>query len=458
MSLSSYRKVAVLILLCSISTYAQLVKSDAQIWEKSDRTLREVSKSKQEVLLNFHTGIKDKFLKKYIKHRKNKSHTLSLVHVSKEDEKIWENEGRNISLSNNSFKNNKSDKNIKLRKRPSIFTYVGNAQRPDGKSDSIRIKFEDRNLYEMIFIPRKAKAMDLYKIHSYLSIKYGISLEKGKYYASDGKVIWDPEKHGEFKHRPTGLGRDDGNELYQKQSSNHEDRFLTIGKGNIETTNNDNPSVFNENNFVIWSDDNKEMTLKQEKDFNVLERNWEINFIGSEISKTDYHVRINKSAINPDLQPKVYWIFLQDSTGNITKIQGFENENYVDFNKVNFSDEKGNKDFTHFTFAVSPLRKYANENTDMHSSSAGSDELAVDVSKIVLYPNPVKKDHPFTIRFPEMENLTIGIYDAGGRLVKMEKINSKSKSYSGSLHIQSSYLINMVQNRKLIKTFKLIVK
>lgn len=445
-------------LLYATSAYSQLIGSDVQIWEKSTPTIREAANSQNDQLLNFHYGIKDRSIKKYIKHSKNKSHTLSLVHTAKDDEKIWENDDQKISLSNNKYESKESKKTTKIQRQPSIFTFTGNAEKPDGKSDSMKIRFEDQHLYEMIFIPRKAKAMDLNKIHSYLSIKYGISLQRGKYYGSDGKVIWDPEKHKEFKHRPTGLGRDDGNELYQKQSSNVEDQFLTIGKTDIKKTNVENTSLFDHNNFVIWSDDNKGMTMKADGNFNVLERNWEINFIGSTIPKKDYKVRIEKKTINPDSLPIVYWMFLKSPTGEIKKLQGVENENHVDFSKVDFSGEKDDENLQYFTFAVSPLRETKTEDqVNSGSSIINENQLSLDLSQIILYPNPVKKDQSFTVKFPEMENLSIAIYDGGGRLVRLEKIDHRSRSYSSSLNIQSSYLITLTQNGKVIKTFKLIV-
>jgi hypothetical protein len=456
---SLYCRIATcIVVLFSIQIYPQLVGSSPQIWEKANTTIRESSHLKEDQLLNFHDGIKNRFLKKYIKHSRDRSHILSVVHTSKEEEKIWDNEGQKISLSNSIYEKKKTDKNIKIRRRPSIFTFTGNTEKSDGKPDSIKIKLEDRNLYEMIFIPRKAKKMDLNKIHSYLSIKYGISLEKGTYYSSDEKIIWDPEKHKEFKYRPTGLGRDDGNELYQKQSSNQEDQFLTIGKTDIKTTNAENTSLFDQNNFVMWSDDNKSMTMKTEGNFKVLERNWEINFIGSTIPKSDYKVRVNKKVINPDSRPTSYWIFLKNSAGEITQIQGVENENYVDFSKVDFYREKEEEVFNHFTFAISPLRDTKDNNqTGSGSFSINENQISLDLEQIVLYPNPVKKGQNFTLKFPEIENLAIAIYDGGGRLVKLEKINHNSRSYSSSLNIQSSYLISMTQNGKVIKTFKLIV-
>jgi hypothetical protein len=453
------RIVTLLMLSCSVSAYSQLVGSDVQLWEKANFNSREATRCRDENLLNFHCGIKDKLLKKYIKYSKNESHTLSLVHASKEDEMIWENADKEVSLGNTVYNKGKQIKEI--GKKPSIFSFTGTADSKKGKTDSLKIKFEDQNLYEMIFLPRKAKAMDLNKIHSYLSIKYGISLEKGKYYGSDGKVIWDPEKHKDYTYRPTGLGRDDGNELYQKQSSNQADPFLAIGMNNIYRTNSENITVLDNNNFVMWSDDNKAMFLKNEKDLDILERNWEINFIGNKIPKTDYRVRITKEAVNPRSLSLSYWMLLKKDNGEIKKIAGVENENYITFSKVDFLDAFDSGDKTRFTFAVGPKDQIGNE-TDPRSNSnlAGQyneKDLSLDLTKIALYPNPVKKDQNFTVTFPPMENLIISIYDGGGRLIALDKVNNTARSYVNHLSIQSSYLINLTQNGKIIKTFKLIV-
>jgi hypothetical protein len=83
--------------------------------------------------------------------------------------------------------------------------------------------------------------------------------------------------------------------------------------------------------------------------------------------------------------------------------------------------------------------------------------MSLDLEQIILYPNPVKKGELFTVKFPAMENLNISIYDGGGRLIRLEKIDHKAKSYTSSLSVQSSYLITLTRDGKVIKTFKLIV-
>jgi hypothetical protein len=429
-----------------------------KIWEKYIPGIREANAIPEENLLNFHPGIKNRLFKKYIKHSKEKSHTLSLVHTSKEDEKIWEREEKKSALSNNAYEIDAGQEVFRIKKKPSIFTLNSNAERDKKKSDSLEISFDDRNLFELIFIPKKSKPMDLNKLHSYLSIKYGISLERGKYYGSDEKVIWDPEKHKKFTHRPTGLGRDDGYELYQKQSCNQEDGFLSIGKTDIKKLNAENQSVFDHNNFVIWSDDDQKMSLKRDGNFNVLERNWEINFIGSTITKNNYKIRIDKKTINPDNVPLTYWMILKNKSGETTKIQGVAAQKYVIFSAVDFLQDKNDDYYNTFTFAVTPLRSEIKENIKgSETTEIRPEQMSLDLEQIILYPNPVKKGELFTVKFPAMENLNISIYDGGGRLIRLEKIDHKAKSYTSSLSVQSSYLITLTRDGKVIKTFKLIV-
>jgi hypothetical protein len=441
----------------SITLFSQLKTFPPELWEKTDPDPRKAVKCPDENLLNFHCGIKDRVLKKYIRYSNHRSHTLSLVHSSKEDELIWKEENKNISLNNDKY--SKGKRITELGKRPSIFSYTELADTQNEKQDSLGIRFEDQNLYELIFYPKKVTAKDLNKIHSYLSIKYGISLEKGIYYSSEGAELWDPKKHKEYPYRPTGLGRDNGNDLYQKQSCNQADLFLTIGFNTITRTNSENPAVIDNNHFVMWSDDNKEMTLKREKEMDVLERSWEINFLGKDIPKTNYSVRIKKEMVNSESLSLSYWLLLKKNNGEIKKIAGRESEHDVTFDKVEFMDAFDSGDVTHFTFAVSPVKNIESQNgsTIGSGSQYGLEDISVDSGQILLYPNPVKKGQNFTLTFPSMEDLSISIYDGGGRLVKLEKISHTAKSYMGSLPMQSAYLISLTHHGKIIKTFKLTV-
>lgn len=431
---------------------AQIKDYQNKIWQKAAPEMsRDIQKCDNATLLNFHCNIKDHF-QNSVTYRKNDGQSVIVVHHSRDDENIWYNKDILAELNNNSFKSRNSDKVIELKKKPSIFSYLGSGHRSENNKNTQSIDFDDKNMYEALFIPKKIKKSDLEKIHSYMSIKYGISLEGVKYFNSAGDVIWDPEKHKGFEKRPTGIGRDDQNELYQKQSSNQEDLTITVGRQTIARTNFENPSLLDNQNFAIWSDNDKDLAFEEKGDMRVMQRNWEINFIGNSIPRKGYAVQIGKNLMNPENERLNYWLLIKNNDGSFQKIQGRENEQSVEY-AVDFPQEMNS---SVFTFATNIIDRKTSGNDTPLVKTEGSGNASNDF-QYVLYPNPVKMNSPFTVKFPETDNLEISTYDGGGRMVLSEKVNSKATVYQNKLSIQGVYLVVLSQNKKLIKAFKVIV-
>jgi len=114
------------------------------------------------------------------------------------------------------------------------------------------------------------------QVRSYLAIKYGTTLTddnndnstanevlggavvEGDYVASDGTTItWDYSDDTGFVNNVAGIGRDDDTCLEQRQSrSVNSDAILTVGLGEIATTNADNPNTFDDDlDFLTWGTD-----------------------------------------------------------------------------------------------------------------------------------------------------------------------------------------------------------
>jgi len=442
----------VMLYLGTFCSNAQIIDYKNKTWEKAKpEASRDTQKCDDGTLLNFHCNIRQHF-QSPITYGKNEGQSLIVVHNSREEENIWHNKDIIAELNSNSFKRSGSDQSIELKKKPSIFSYLGSRQNSQTTKDHLNVNLDDKNLYEAVFIPKKIKKGDLEKVHSYLSLKYGISLDGVKYLNSKGDVIWDPEKHKDFQKRPTGIGRDDGNELYQKQSSNQDDRIVSIGRESIARTNFDNNSPLDNYMFAIWSDDDKDLSFEEKDDLKILKRNWEINFIGNSIPKKGYVLQVAKNLMNPQNSRLHYWLLIKNNDGSFQKIEGKEKNNVIEYS-VDFADEKNS---SVFTFATNITR---DENTPTKNDpvkTKGPGDATSDF-QYLLYPNPVKMNNPFTVKFPETKDLEISIYDGGGRIVSTEKINSKAVVYQNKLSVQGTYLIVLSQNKKLIKAFKVIV-
>ena len=115
---------------------------------------------------------------------------------------------------------------------------------------------------------------DIAKINSYLAIKYAITLGQGNghvgkngnnynYVATDGTVIWDATANSTYAYNIAGIGRDDAEDLVQKQSQSIQTGFQpVIGLGPITATNAANSGSFSANkSYLLWGDNGQAATF-----------------------------------------------------------------------------------------------------------------------------------------------------------------------------------------------------
>jgi len=105
-----------------------------------------------------------------------------------------------------------------------------------------------------IIVMRKASGQmsndDLLKVHSYLAIKYGITLTGNVYRNSKGGTVGPPSG---YTSNVFGLARDDASGLNQKQAQSANDSTLTVFMGNtLYPLNAQNPSVLPNMQYVMF--------------------------------------------------------------------------------------------------------------------------------------------------------------------------------------------------------------
>lgn len=104
-------------------------------------------------------------------------------------------------------------------------------------------------------------APEMAKIYSYLSLKYGINYDggTGNYFNSNGVAIFARNKAGVYHENVFGIARDDKTALYQKQATSYESSFATVFIGNLETLNETNTAVIdNDQTFVLFGSNGEE--------------------------------------------------------------------------------------------------------------------------------------------------------------------------------------------------------
>ncbi|MDI5896240.1 LamG-like jellyroll fold domain-containing protein [Flavobacterium algoritolerans] len=131
----------------------------------------------------------------------------------------------------------------------------------------------DGKLSEIISYSDIKSAAEKKKIESYLAIKNGVTLHASNsitannlgdtdYVDSSGATIWSTSANTGFNYDIAGIGRDDNSALNQKQSkSENPGTVLTIGIGDVMSTNNLNPNSFlNDRNYLVWGSNDGTMS------------------------------------------------------------------------------------------------------------------------------------------------------------------------------------------------------
>lgn len=211
----------------------------------------------------------------------------------------------------------------------------------------------ENKLLEFIYIPDVINSLDREKTQTYLSLKYGISLYNSYYISSVNDTIWSPKENKGFESRVTGIGRDDNYGLYQRKSINSISKDIIIGVDSI--------SIIDNNNFLLWSDNDKSTFLKNtssSQKVGVIDRKWKVNLFGAKDNFYNLNITVFPELLfekyDNSLQEKesVLWLVKSNTSDFVSDIQYIrqsraEDENIV-FENLNFIDGD------YFSFLVAP--------------------------------------------------------------------------------------------------------
>ena len=117
-------------------------------------------------------------------------------------------------------------------------------------------------LHEILFYNRDLNALELAKVHTYMAIKYGVTLintgggTQGDYVATSGAITWDASVTSAYHNDVVGLARDDAQGLLQKQSHSFDDKFRCY-ISLLQSSNNSNSGVFsNDVSYLMTGNNN----------------------------------------------------------------------------------------------------------------------------------------------------------------------------------------------------------
>jgi hypothetical protein len=188
-----------------------------------------------------------------------------------------------------------------------------------GSSDSLSYSGK---LAEFMLFDKQLDKTELLKVHTYLALKYGISLFKSDYVNSSDSVIWNYQENINFSKEIAGIGKDTTLGLNQKQSSaDGGDNILCIAANAKQTRNQLNTSALNQGDFLVWSNNGKNIndTLSDRsvnQISNLPSKKWLIQVSGNTSRTIPTQVVLNGSQI--DSIGQCFLVIDRSATNNFT--------------------------------------------------------------------------------------------------------------------------------------------
>ncbi|MBC8147148.1 MAG: T9SS type A sorting domain-containing protein [Bacteroidetes bacterium] len=320
---------------------------------------------------------------------------------------------------------------------------------------------------EFIVLNNKVSSIDNEKIHTYLSIKYGIGIHYLNYVNSEDSILWNYKKNKIFKYDIVGLGRDDSLEIYQKQTAaKGGESELTMYLGELKDLNKNNNSTINNNNFILYGHNGDSLlfppqdTNQSQSYTNLLKRKWKIICAGNSIRQNSFNLRLNTGSIDT-VNNFILVINRQESldfdttTSIIMFPDSFDNNSNYYCKNIHWDADSSGADV--FTFMQMPKGDFFYYNNNKKKSPENSEDPIKQKIEYSLYPNPTAGDFNLDIEATNKRTIYMTIFDIEGKMIMKDEFEgSKTYHIQKTLKTKGNYLITL-ESGKEKKSIKLIV-
>jgi len=250
----------------------------------------------------------------------------------------------------------------------SLYAPINNRKYWLGRSQYYNGSFDGKIAEVITYNSRKLDGTsERRRIESYLALKYGITLGNNgtslDYVDSNGNTVWDINTGNPtedvFNYNIAGIFRDDSSNHSQKQSKTiNTTNDITIGLGDIFTTNSANTNTFsNDRMYLTWGNDNGTLAaqppvivdlssgisgLSTSVQFTSIGRTWKLVESGGNINEVK--VSIPETMLSSTLTPPgSYLMFVSDSPTfsptsdySVMTVNGANLETTYDFDGVKY--------------------------------------------------------------------------------------------------------------------------
>jgi hypothetical protein len=322
---------------------------------------------------------------------------------------------------------------------------------------------------EFMFFDTLLSINDIAKTHTYLGIKYGISIEGLDYINSKNEILLSYSENKMFSNELAGLGKDSLIHINQKQGcAMGGESILTIFSGDFKTYNDSNNTHLNEYDFLIWGDNGKDIfditpdTSGIDYVQFVSERKWKMTRLGSTAMDIQTNIKINFSGIDNDIIPVLIINYDGDFLFPLNNSYSFYPDSLDSLGNYFYSNiywDIDSSGYDAFSFQFVEIFDYDNRN-QMYNSDSNEQNSNNDcfIQKINIYPNPSDGLVNIDIHIFEKADILIRIYDESMKLVKKNNYKG-SDLYKTSFFLETKgiYLI-LIESNNNVFTFKTVIQ
>jgi Secretion system C-terminal sorting domain len=338
-----------------------------------------------------------------------------------------------------------------------------------GKTDSM--DFEG-HIAEFIYVDSKLNKEEKQKWQTYLAIKYGMTIQEQNYIDRENNILW--ELDSTYNTAIIGIGMDTVFGLNQKQS--HSSSFhdiITIGLGNIYSSNLYNPSQLNQGQYIILANNNAPLSFQADSlsQYSILDRKWKLKVNGENTSTLPTSLKIDLKPLQYDTIGFPFLIINREAAEDFNSIipelivpDSISSDSFAYFHNINWDTDSSGYDI--FSFGIYNLTTRSEEANNANNAQGGTSaqnniDFINDPSMIMaynLYPNP-SYGGSFTLDvFSKIQtDFEVSIFDINGKLIKTYIKKSQIHfSIKDQILVQGQYLLRVSSDEE-VETFTLIV-
>ncbi len=316
-------------------------------------------------------------------------------------------------------------------------------------------------------LPRK----QFVRVHTYLAIKYGITLRDMDYVNGLNEVVWSYNDHKAWSHHVAAIASDTLLGLWQPQGSGTGGTApLTIAAGMLAPDVEQHPGPVAHGDFLIWGDNNEALSVPEPDTSagapkvvpNLLNRRWQMLRSG-----TTSHL-MPTQVMFPGMLPdsSVVLALVRDTTGSgrfhpdsvvIYAPDSTDAAGNLYFNNIYWSSPEGRDVFTFQAFRQGVFVMSGQQTGD--PGGEGNDPWDQDDQRIrcTLFPNPTPGHYSLIIALPEEERVVVTVFDQAGRKIDRQALPPAAlHHHRGELPHKGIYLVNVTTPTES-RTLKLIV-